>query len=343
MATHRDIARLAGCTPGTVSDILNERPGKSYAAKTCERVRLAAAKLGYTPNRLARGLIKGQTKAVGIVVPDIANPLYVSILKDLSEILRPAGYSLIIEEAPVAESGEAEIKVLSDLAGFRVDAIIGSFVHARTYETFLQGQADRGTAILVLGSKPPPGLEADCVLMDYRDGLRAAVGELVAAGFRRFAYFGFLPWLKRPGWRFDLIREAVEAEGLDPDLVSAHACEQNPEGAVRAFLEQFGNPPAAGDGTRTAVFSVDHFAIAVTRAALQAGWRIPQDLAIVGLDNTPLGAQVPVPISAVWPDLHRGVSTAAQVLLARLAAGRPPPEPTSLVLEARYHRRSTTP
>lgn len=343
MATHREIAKLAGCGTGTVSDILAEREGKRYTDDMRERVRAAALELGYSPNRLARGLIHGRTNTVGLILPDLANPFYATIAKSVSAPLRAEGYSLILEEAPVAETPAVEAAALDVLAGFRVDGIVAMPVHPAAHEKFFRDQARRGMAASILGGGGLTGdFPADLVGLDLGPGIREAVGLLAADGRRRFAYLGSLPWAHVPGTRFETIRTTLRELDLSAPDVVAIPCEHHPAAAAAAFARFFNKTPARKRPAALFVIN-DDLAIAALRAALDLGLRVPDDLAVVSFDNTPLGASLPLALSSIGGDLFVLANSLSASLLRRLKNpdAALPPQRSRLV--AAFHSRETTP
>lgn len=341
MATLKDIAERTGLTVSSVSDILNKRQGVKYSAVTREKVEAAASELGYQPNRLARGLISGRTRLIGILVPDIGNPFYNALLKAVSPCLREAGYSLLVEEVPVQETPDTEARALTELAGFRVDGIVAFLVHGIAHEKFFHDQARRGTVLIAMTTPfDDAGIPLDMIGVNFMKGIDEAVTHTVRSGSKRYGFLGNLPWNRKWGKRREYISGALTARGFENEPAHAIPCDHHLEGAYAAFTQFIKKTPAA-DRPDTLFALNDDLAIGAFRAALDAGLRVPEDLAIIGFDNTPLGRRLPCALSSIGTDIPRLAGDLAGAFLERLAGNNGAPYLRALH-DASFHHRQTT-
>jgi DNA-binding LacI/PurR family transcriptional regulator len=340
MATLKDIARHSGITISSVSDILNNRPGSRYSEATRKKVKQAAVELGYDRNRLVQGMIRGRTQLIGIIVPDLGNPFYNAFLQYASPILHEAGYNLLIEEAPAEATAATEIKALQTLIEFRVDGILAGLIHGGAHAATLKKLSKRGTAVAGIGL-PTEGDTplADNVGITFEQGLAAACQQLVESGRKRFAFLGNFPWDSKLGQRWELLQANLLKHGLSGQSFANISCLHNMPSARDTFLAYLEKTPIPE--RPDALFTLnDNLAIGACRGAADAGLRVPEDIAIVGFDNTPLGAlQVPS-ITTIGVDLKQMASTAAHQLLDRLNQPGKPYETT--ILEAQFIRRETS-
>lgn len=341
MATLKDISRKTGLTISTVSDILNERPGSRYSASSRRKVREAADALGYDRNRLVHGMISGKSDLVGILVPDLANPFYFGLVQAASKALRKAGYGFLVEESGSPSDPGPEDRILRQFSEFRVDAVIACLIHPGAHLDMLKRLGGRGTAVCGLGltefAEGPPcdrfGIEMDA-------GIRAACEQLVQAGRKRFVFLGNFPWDNRLGKRWETLCSSLSELGPKGQPSANIACEHSLAGAREAFADYLARRDR-GDWPDTVFALNDNLAIGVCRAAADAGLRIPEDIAVVGFDNTVLGScQVPA-LSTIGIDLDELGQTMGERLLLRLRSGKR--HNTFQVYESQYIPRETTP
>ncbi|MET7467010.1 LacI family DNA-binding transcriptional regulator [Nonomuraea sp. NPDC005501] len=324
------IAERAGVSIASVSRVLNGLPTRQ---ETVRKVMAAAEELGYVRNAVARSLKSRRTHQVAFAMADVGNPAYLAMLREIQPVLKAAGYRLVLHStgAVVAD----EIDVLHSLGERYVDGMI--MVPLRVTEAHLQMLAAARAPVVVIGSVPE-GTPVDNVRADSRTGVRLAVDHLHGLGRRRIALVNG-PTDTVPGAaRGAAYREALAELGLpyDEDLVEIGDF-YRAEGAraVAALLNRVGDVDAL-------LCANDLIALGALDVLRAAGRRVPEDVAVVGMDDTDLAA-------ASWPSLtsvslgsaERG-RAAAELLLDRLQEGEHEPRvvtvPPRLVVRA-----STTP
>ena len=176
-ATIRDVARAAGVSPSTVSRALTMP--EMVSPTTRERVRRAADRLDYAPNRAARGLITGRTGNLGLIVPDLANPFFPSIVKAVQSRARESDYAVFV--ADTDEDADAELGMVRALAK-QVDGLL--LCSPRMSENDMQAVAAETTIVLLnrrVGRIP-------AITFDNADGMRQAVAHLQALGHHKIAW-----------------------------------------------------------------------------------------------------------------------------------------------------------
>ena len=182
-ATLRDVARVAGVHPGTVSRALNPATEALVRDETVRRVRQVAEELGYRPNPLARGLKTNRSYTVGVLVPDIQNPLFPPIIRGLDDRLGEAGYTPLIantDNDPVRERVDLEA-----MRARRVDGFVAAT--ARADDELLREIAASGVPIVLVNRRVEDG-SLPSATADDRAGARMAVEHLVSLGHRRIAH-----------------------------------------------------------------------------------------------------------------------------------------------------------
>jgi LacI family transcriptional regulator len=329
----KDIARELGLSVVTVSKVLRNHP--DIAERTRERVLQRVKELDYRPNVLARSLVTGRSYLIGLVVPDLMHPFFAEIAKALSAAVRGEGYSLIISASE--EDSELEAREIETLLARRLDALViaSSGLDARTLD-----QIDRMEQPYILIDRDCPGVTANFVGMDDEAAGRLATQHLIDQGCRRIAHIrGRNNSTGRR--RFEGYRQMLAANGLpySEDLVvvgSTVEVESQSHGAeaMRRLLRERLRPDA--------VFCFnDPLAIGAMKVILEAGLRIPEDIAIIGCGNLHYDDALSVPLSSIDQKSQMvGEKTAA--ILLNIFASKARPEPVRIVLDPALVARTSS-
>jgi DNA-binding LacI/PurR family transcriptional regulator len=292
MVTIRDVARLAGVSPATVSHALNGR-GR-VDVRTRERVALAATKLRYAPNLSGRRLARRRAECLAVLqgrnMTTVFNDsFYRVVLGGMAEVTQARGYSLVFTPPPADAASEADLhRVLGH------GAVDGALVVGALDTTVLLAlQARRLPVVLV--DNYVPGVDVPAVMPDYQAGARLATAHLLALGHRRVAFLGAAVTYAF-GWQtVEGYAEALAASGIGQDPALVRRTEIGVEAATsatRSLLELADRP--------TAVFAVtDAMAIGALRAARERGVRVPEQLAVVGMDDIEMSAYTDPPLTTV--------------------------------------------
>jgi DNA-binding LacI/PurR family transcriptional regulator len=292
--TLRHIAEEAGVTAATVSDILNDRDRCWASAATRTRVREAAARLGYQVNRAARLLRTGNSRLIGIVVSDLRNPFYVSLVRQLESFLQPQGYDVIIEDS--RGEPEQEARALQSLQSLSVDGMICATMFCHSQESFFRQFRDSGKALVFVG-EPYAGLKVKSVQVDDAEALADLARLLREHGHERIGYVSAQSPTLRYTDRETRFRRALEAQGLSLPPTSVFHCNQQLKdvaGCVQGIcqLPAWKRP--------TALLAINDFAaVAVIRSIMDSGLRIPEDISVVGFDDIDLARWLPVRLTTI--------------------------------------------
>lgn len=300
-ATIRDVASVAGVSPSTASRALTSSPAVS--AETRARVQRAAERLGYRANRAARGLITGRTHNLGIVVPDLGNPVFPGIVKGIQARARESDYDVFLADSD--EDPPAEAKLVRALAR-QVDGIV--LCSPRMPAQLLAEILAEVTVVLVNRQIA----DTPSVTFDDADGVRQAVAHLHALGHRRIAWAGGPPDSYSHHQRLRGLRAVAERFGLD--LVE-----------VGEFAPRFASGLAAADlalaAGATAVLAYnDVMALGILRRLADRGVGVPERLSVVGVDDIPFAAMAHPPLTTVAVPGERAGRAAVDLLLDLLAA-----------------------
>jgi LacI family transcriptional regulator len=304
--TIRDVAQRAGVHPATASRALNPALPGRIAEPTAGRVRAAARELGYAPDPAARSLRTRRSGVVGVVVPDLTNPVLPPMVRGIEETLWPAGLACLV--ADTDNEPEREAVVIRELEARRCDGLIVASA-TRTSAT-VQGLA-AGDVATVLVTRDVDGAGLPLVAGDDAAGVDAAAEHLLALGHERIAYLAGPRELSTTATRLRAARAAIPRSRL----VVAHAAAYTVEAGRRAA----GRLLARRDDVTAILAGNDMVAVGVYEALAAAGLRCPDDVSVVGHNDMPLVDKLAPPLTTVAiPRREIGVA-AAQLLLERLA------------------------
>ena len=297
------MARRAGVSSAAVSFAINDRPGVSE--ETRERVLAVARELGWRPSASARALTEARTRAIGLVLArDPArlevDSFFVRFLSGLERTLAPADYALLLQLVPEGPALGAYERLA---AAGRVDGFLLTDVEVDDPRFALL--EDAGLPV-VLAGRPVGECPFPWVETRHEEGMAAAVAHLLGLGHRRIGFLGGPAEYEHVQVRLARWREAA----------GPHA---GPVVHVRS-----GEPmPALPDATAV-VCTSDALALAATAAARDAGLRVPDDVSVVGFDDSPLAALSSPALTSVRVDYADFGAAAAGALLAAIG-GEPPP------------------
>jgi DNA-binding LacI/PurR family transcriptional regulator len=281
-----------------------------------KRVLKAAAQLKYRPNMVARQLKSSRLNAVGILLPDIANPFSAELVQGMKQVFDAEGYtSFIATSNRLLEQEESSLQAFLD---HRVDGLVVATRGTALGDKVLRRITQQNVPLVTIG-RPVHFRGVDSVTADHYQGAFDAVTHLIALGHKRIGFLGIAPSDARLLRRYKGYAAAMKAAGLPipndytvgPEDTPAFATQQDGyEGMLQ--LAQLRRPP-------TAVFARNDFtAIGAMHAARTLGLSIPGDLAIAGFDNIPLAAFTAPPLTTVEQPIARQGMEAAQFLIQRM-------------------------
>ncbi|ARQ70946.1 LacI family DNA-binding transcriptional regulator [Streptomyces marincola] len=300
------IAARAGVSIASVSRVLN---GQGARRDTEERVRRAAAELGYVPNAVARSLKDGRTRQLTFAMPDIGNPVYVAMVRAIQAVTKAAGYRLLLHSTDAV--AEDELAVLHSLGDRTSDGLI--LCPIRITDEHVAALTAAAGPVVVIGSLPD-GVPVDSVRADSVAGSALVVAHLHGTGRRRIAFVNG-PSDTVPGRnRGHGYRTALAAHGLPYDeslVVHTDFGIESGAAAARRLL------PARPD----AIFCAnDQLALGAAHALLARGVRVPEDIAVAGMDDSTLAQAGWPPLTSVDLGSSARGRRAAELLLDRLEA-----------------------
>ncbi|WP_309128824.1 LacI family DNA-binding transcriptional regulator [Microbacterium sp.] len=313
MVSIDEVAKLAGVSTATVSRALSGRGHVSPASR--ERVRTAAEALGYVVSSRASSLASGRTRNIGVIVPFLDRWFFSTVLSGVSSALMRAGYDITLYNITADADVRREV-FATFLRRQRVDAVIAVSIELDESETQLL--LELGLPVIAIGG-PNPRLRT--LTVDDTAVARLATAHLLGLGHRDIAHIGanpefdldfHIPTQRRLGFE-----QALADAGITPNPAFLEPADFTVDGGFRAAKQLLGRP-----GPRpTAIFAAsDEMAIGAILAARDLGFRVPQDLSIIGIDGHELGEFFQLSTVDQFP-IAQG-ERAAHEVLARLDQDR---------------------
>ncbi len=323
VATIVDVAKAAGVSATTVSHVINGTRFVSEA--TVDRVRAAMAELNYRPNVIARSLRTRETRTVGLVVSDVTNPFFTSIVRTIEDEMLKVGYNIMLCDTD--EKPEREETYLNLLVGKRVDGLI--VAPSSGNADLLNDAIQQGTPIVLL-DRYIQGVSADVVLSDNGEGAFDAVKYLAGLGHRRIGIVA---------GRLEVSTGADRLEGYERAL-SDHGIPVNQElVAIADFKRETAHEKARHmlslERRPTALFVCNNVMTAGVMAAIrELRLRVPEDISVVGFDDSDWAALMNPSLTVVAQGIDELGQRAADLLLRRISRG-PVKNPRRIMVKPR--------
>jgi len=327
----KDIAKEMGLSVATISKALSDAPDIGREVKLL--VRRYCEELNYQPNPAARSLVTSKTMAVGLVIPDLLKSFFAEVAMGVARKLHPRGYTLVLSNSQ--EDPKLECREVEQLLARSVDGIIlASAQPPRSLEILRSIEARK--VPLVLLDRYFPGIRCDYIGADNTELGRMATAHLIETGCRRMAHITCAhistAATRAAGYRAALKRHGLPA--LPGHVVSTRNDVSGGYSAMRSLLRSKHVP----DG----VFCFnDSVAAGALKAILEAGLRVPGDIAVIGAGNLLYTDFLRVPLSTI--DLRSSLigEQAAELLLDRLS-GRAATRPRNVLVPLTLVVREST-
>ena len=309
--TLRDVARKVGVHPSTVSRVLNPSTRSMVTPEIAARVEAAANDLGYRPNPIAYGLKTNRTLTVGVVIPDLTDPLFPPMIRGIEDALAREGYTAIV--ANTDNDRARERMILERMRARRVDALI--------LGSTLRGDVlDEDDVPVVLINRTIDSGRATAVICDNAGGIGQVIDHLVALGHRRIAHVAGPRVLTTGIARYEAYRSAMASHGLPiDDALVAHADSYSRDEGRRVLSGLLDG----GGGWTAVVAANDLLALGCYDALRAAGLDCPGDVSVTGFNDMPLVDMMDPPLTTVRIPQYDMGEAAGRAVLERLdgAAG----------------------
>jgi LacI family transcriptional regulator len=329
--TLRDVARVAGVHPATVSRALNEETRALVNEETARRVLKAAEELDYRPNPIARGLKTNRSYTIGVLIPDLTNPLFPPILRGIEDRLETDGYTPLV--ANTDNDPERELLDLQTMRARQVDGIIAATARRdhQLHDALLEAGLE-----LVLVNRRQEQLPVSSATADDRMGMRLSVEHLVSLGHTRIAHLSGPLDYSTGLDRHESFLETMRACGLEPDpeLVLVAEAFTESEGARLC-----GQLMDAGHRFTAVAAANDLLALGCYDVFAERGVRCPEEVSVIGFNDMPFAARFQPPLTTIHIPHYEIGKAAGELMLERLQDGGSPPreirlEPSLTVRES---------
>ncbi len=302
----REVAKRAGVSLGTVSNVLN-RP-EIVAEETRERVKSAIEEIGFVRNGSARQLRAGTSQHIGLVVLDVANPFFTEVARGVEDLANQAGYVVILCNSD--DFVEKENHYLQVLEEQRTQGVLITPVQSDA--SYLQRFRQRGIAVVLL-DRPSRIKDLCSVAVDDVRGGEIAVTHLLEQGHERLAFVHGPLSIRQCADRKRGVLRAMKCAGFDPeravvDITTGAQTAREGEQVVEQLLNARIKP--------TAVFCAnDLLALGVMRGLIKRGLSIPRDMAMVGYDDVEFASVLATPLTSIRQPKYELGRAAAELLL----------------------------
>lgn len=328
--TLRDVAARAGVHVATASRALNAETRSLVNAKTAVRVLDAARALGYQPNPIARGLRTNRSMSVGVVIPDLTNPLFPPIVRGIEDGLMTEGYATLLVSTD--NNPEREATLVRALRGRQVDGFF--FASARVEDPAIN-QLARERIPLVLINRRLEGLNLPTVTADDAGGVLLALKHVSDLGHTRIAYLAGPQWTSTGKARLCAFRTGMTDLGLDPTTV-VEARQWSEEEGERGMAQLMGRYP----GFTAVLAGNDLLALGCYDFMAHRGIQCPGHLSVVGFNDVQFMDKVRPALTTVAIPQYEIGATAARLMLERIR--QPNVAPTSVELPVTLTVREST-
>ncbi len=329
-ATIVDVARKAGVSIGTVSRVLNKAPTRP---ETLQRVMRAVEELAYVPNHAAQSLKRQAVEQIGIVVPDIANPVYVAMAKAAQQAAKERGYSLSFMSTE--DNPSEELGAIRNIERRHVDGLI--FCSLRPTSELARVLTRLRDRVSVIG-RPPEGARIDSVQVDSAAGVRQAVWHLAGQGRQRLAFINGPTGTVPADTRARGFAQAVAQNHLELNSALMLNADFTMTGGYAATSQLL-----SGGHDFDGIFCAnDVMALGALRRLQEAGVSVPAEVAVIGVDDTEYGRLSTPTLSTVSLQAAERGRLAAEMLLRRITHDEPDPETHTVTVAPRLIIRESS-
>jgi DNA-binding LacI/PurR family transcriptional regulator len=317
----KDVAKLAGVSVATVSRVLNNKPNVSPELRS--KVLEAVEELNYRRDRVARSLRAKTSLIIGLIISDIRNPFFTSVVRGVEDVAYDHGYTLLLcnsDEDPAKERLYIDIMLAERVAG----VIISPVAEVDNYSSVL---LHAGVPVVAMDRRMRD-LEVDTVVVNNVEGVYQAIGYLIEQGHRRIGFIGGPMRTTTGRERQEGYQKALAEHGLELDqaLIKIGDFKQDSGYQMACQLLEMDDPP-------TAIFTANNLmTLGALNAIHEKKLSIPQEVAIVGFDDMSWAQSLAPPLTAVAQPTYELGRTAADLLLRRIGDPNRPTE--QICLEA---------
>lgn len=330
--TLKDIAKLTGVSTATVSRVLNGKPG--VKPETKDKILSLIKEVDYMPDFTARSMKTGKTYTIGMVVADITNPFYSEAAKTIEYYARKHNYTLIVGNT--GNNEEEEETIINAFQERNVDGFIIASTELRDKK--VRNIIRAGYPSLLYHRRLENNEYVNYISCNEKQGIELALTHLHELGHRRI---GFVSGPRRFSTGVERLKAFIELSekfGLEKGSFLIKEGGYDKKRTIQAVEELLSLPQPP-----TAIFAANDFmALQVLDLVLEKGYRIPDDISIMGFDDIPLASHNSIRLSTVDVQLHHGAVTAIKSLINIIEGLNSTGDPVQILLEPELRARSST-
>ncbi|WP_010678450.1 catabolite control protein A [Bacillus timonensis] len=325
-----DVAREANVSMATVSRVVNGNP--NVKPTTRKKVQEAIERLGYRPNAVARGLASKKTTTVGVIIPDISNIFYSELARGIEDIATMYKYNIILSNSD--QNKDKEFHLLNTMLGKQVDGIV--FMSGNVTQEHVE-EFEKSPVPIVLAASVESSDTVPSVIIDSEQASYDAVTELANRGHKKIAFIiGPLNEPINAEKKLAGYKRALEDAGLSFNEEYVYEGDYTYDSGIEGFekIHELADKP-------TAIFvGTDEMALGVIHSAQDLGYSIPNDIEVIGFDNTRLALMVRPQLTTVVQPMY-DIGAVAMRLLTKLM-NKENVEEQIVVLPHRIEYRNST-
>lgn len=330
--TIKDIAKRLSISASTVSRALRDLP--DVKPETMKAVKDLAIKWNYQPNPIAQGLVKKRSYNIGVIIPEFMIHFYAEALSGIYKVANEAGYNVMVCQSN--ESYEKELKSLKTLVSSRVDGLIVAISKETNNFDHLNSLNLRKTPLVVFNRVSDEISASKVIFDDYKSGYKAT-RHLIDCGCKHIAHIAGPINLQLSTDRKDGFKKAIEKYALEYDDELVVSCDFTLENGKEA-MEKILQTGKKIDGVFTVCDAAAYGAMSVLK---NAGYKIPEDVSVIGFTNEPFAKLIEPSLSTISQPSHEIGETATHLLLKHIE-NREEFIPETRILETELIERNST-
>lgn len=336
--TIKDIAKVTKLSPSTISRALNNHPRISQRTK--EEVLKISKQMGYIPNLFARGLVKKKTYLIGLLVYDFCNPFYAELTRSIQETSKEFGYWII--QASTDDDPEKADLLINSMIKLGVEGII--FASCKLHDPSVERLIDDRFPVILLNRRLKKD-KGDYIVLDNLYGAYLIVNHLIHLGYRRIGMIGGPRNVSTSVDRYRGYIKALKEKGLEVDenlIRHGYFSQESGYKFAKMMMNLFRPPEAIFCGD-------DYIALGSMKALGEMGMRVPEDVALVGFDDSEISSHPLIQLTTVSQNVKEMGRLGAKTIVERIEGKLKSPQkvllqPHLIIRNScGYHLRSGTP
>ena len=316
MSTIVDVAKLAGVSRSTVSRVISNNG--AVKPETRAAVESAIEQLNFTPSYFAQGIKTGKTKTLAMIVPDYSNVYFGDMFRGVEQVALKHGYMVMI--CNTEKSSTRERNYTEELLKRKVDGIIYNTYKKNSENIEYFFKLAKKMPVVFMDHLPFDGEQVPYVLTEGYESSKKAAKYLIGKGKSRIGYIRMPPYISVVQHRYAGYKQGLIESGIEPDGDIVYQCPNNEVGKTHYEIGYEGAKALMGkDNPPDAIMtSVDIMAVGAIRYLKTAGYRIPEDVSVIGFDDIALATIVEPNLTTIAQPTKRIGEEAAKILIAKI-------------------------